>query len=148
MIRPATAMDAVAIHTLIKQGIQGATPNDSSWIAERMERPSTVVLVTLTQKKIVGAIVGHVVLDEAEIHDVVIESPHRQSGKGSAIVQAFEVHVAQLGATHCFLEVRKSNEPAKNLYAKLGYTTTSVRQDYYSNGEDALLMRKDLGTQR
>ena len=92
----------------------------------------------------VGTIVGQVVLDEAEIHDVVVESSFRQTGRGSELVKAFEEHAADLGATHCFLEVRESNKNAKRLYAKHGFNTTSIRRDYYSDGEDALLMCKQL----
>jgi ribosomal-protein-alanine N-acetyltransferase len=47
-----------------------------------------------------------------------------------------------------FLEVRFSNQPAKNLYQKLGYVEVGVRKDYYpviSGGrEDAIVMKKHL----
>lgn len=43
------------------------------------------------------------------------------------------------------LEVRVSNEPAKNLYRKLGFEPSGVRPGYYSdNGEDALIMWAEL----
>ena len=83
-------------------------------------------------------------LDEAEIHDVVVEPSFRQSGRGSELVKAFEQYATQRGATHCFLEVRESNKNAKYLYAKHGFQAASIRRDYYSDGEDALLMRKEL----
>ena len=38
------------------------------------------------------------------------------------------------------LEVRAGNDAAKALYRKFGFTEDGVRPNYYSNGEDAILM--------
>jgi ribosomal-protein-alanine N-acetyltransferase len=47
----------------------------------------------------------------------------------------------QEGIKHHTLEVRKSNEPAINLYTKFGFEVEGVRKGYYQdNGEDALIM--------
>ena len=43
-----------------------------------------------------------------------------------------------------FLEVRSSNTPAINLYKKAGFTNLSVRKKYYDDGEDAVVMAKEL----
>ena len=144
MIRHAEPTDAADIENLIQQGIQGTAAKAISWWVERMASPNSLILLVFFKEKAVGTIVGQVVLDEAEIHDVVVESSFRQAGRGSELVTAFEEHAAHLGATHCFLEVRESNKNAKYLYAKHGFNTTSIRRDYYSDGEDALLMRKQL----
>jgi ribosomal-protein-alanine N-acetyltransferase len=46
----------------------------------------------------------------------------------------------QLGASRMTLEVRRSNEVAKSLYASLGFVQKGVRRGYYSNNkEDALI---------
>jgi cellulose biosynthesis protein BcsQ len=48
------------------------------------------------------------------------------------------------GIEKIFLEVRKSNIPAKSLYEKIGYKEISVRKKYYSDGEDAVVMAKEI----
>ena len=47
--------------------------------------------------------------------------------------------------SHCLtLEVRASNEPAKQLYEKLGFLQVGCRKNYYRNPrEDALILRKE-----
>jgi N-terminal acetyltransferase B complex catalytic subunit len=40
------------------------------------------------------------------------------------------------------LFVRRTNEIAKELYRKMGYSVYRVVKDYYNDGEDALDMRK------
>ncbi|HON38409.1 MAG: ribosomal protein S18-alanine N-acetyltransferase [Desulfomonilia bacterium] len=49
------------------------------------------------------------------------------------------------GKSYVFLEVRKSNDTAKRLYASMGFTHVSTWQRYYSDsGEDASIMVKRL----
>jgi len=43
-----------------------------------------------------------------------------------------------------FLEVRRSNIPAIHLYKKFGLEELYIREFYYSNGEDAIVMGKKL----
>jgi ribosomal protein S18 acetylase RimI-like enzyme len=42
------------------------------------------------------------------------------------------------------LEVGALNEPALNLYHKLGYRKISERKNYYKSKEDAFIMEKIL----
>jgi len=43
------------------------------------------------------------------------------------------------------LEVRSSNENARNLYKSYGFFEEGIRKGYYRNpGDDAILMRLDL----
>jgi ribosomal-protein-alanine N-acetyltransferase len=48
------------------------------------------------------------------------------------------------GAESAVLEVRAGNKAAISLYHKLGFAEVGKRKAYYSDGEDALLMQKDL----
>ena len=48
------------------------------------------------------------------------------------------------GARICYLEVRRSNQAAIQLYEQFGFVLTSIRPRYYrDNNEDALLMTLD-----
>jgi len=42
------------------------------------------------------------------------------------------------------LSVRRSNLAAQRLYSELGFRYSDVWKDYYSDGEDALIMQKDI----
>jgi ribosomal-protein-alanine N-acetyltransferase len=44
------------------------------------------------------------------------------------------------GMKRVVLDVRKSNVPAVSLYQSIGFTVTSIRKSFYSNGEDAYSM--------
>ena len=45
-----------------------------------------------------------------------------------------------------FLEVRKSNFPAINLYLKFGFSELGIREKYYNDGEDAIIMKREFLT--
>ena len=48
------------------------------------------------------------------------------------------------GSIAMMLEVKTDNVEAISLYETLGYAKLNVRKDYFGNGLDALVMRKEL----
>ena len=59
--------------------------------------------------------------------------------KEYALEKSEELHYQNVN-----LEVRVSNVKAIALYQKFGFKNVAVRKRYYSNGEDAYLMIKEL----
>jgi len=55
------------------------------------------------------------------VHDIVVKSEHRGRGVGKALFAAIEAKALAKGACKVTLEVLSGNEPAKSLYASLGY---------------------------
>ena len=137
MIRTARPDDAHQIQRLITLGIGGSTPKDASWITARVSSKTGIVLVDVEGTHIVGAIVGQIVADEAEIHDVVVHVENRRAGRGQNLVTHFEDHAHSMGADQIFLEVRTDNYSAIGLYEKLQYKSTAHRPSYYTDGQDA-----------
>ena len=85
------------------------------------------------------------VLDEAEIHEIVVLPERRQQGVGRALLLgALEVARAR-GCRSAHLEVRRSNAAARALYEGLGFEVVRVRRGYYRDPvEDALLFSRAL----
>lgn len=72
--------------------------------------------------------------DRAELLDVLVEP--RGRGLGERLLrQALEAVGKRVE-----LEVSERNEPAKRLYAKLGFKIVGRRPKFYNDGSDALLM--------
>ena len=91
-----------------------------------------------------GYIVGTVVLDEAEILRVVVVPALRGQGLGRRLVMAFLASAQGRGAASCFLEVASKNSPARQLYLSTGFKSAGMRTKYYSDGDDAVLMRLEF----
>lgn len=94
--------------------------------------------------KIVGYACGSALFETAELAIVAVEKEFRRCGAGQALLREAERRAKALGAAEMLLEVRLSNKPALNLYRKNGYAEIAVRKKYYSDGEDAAVMRKSL----
>lgn len=80
---------------------------------------------------------GHVV-------SIAVMPEHRKKGIGEALVTKAMEGMRLYNAKQAFLEVRVTNMPAISLYKKLGFEVTRAIHGYYSDGEDAYVMTKEL----
>jgi ribosomal-protein-alanine N-acetyltransferase len=86
------------------------------------------------------------VLDELHINNLAVAPSQRGRGAGTALLHEVLREGARLGARRATLEVRRSNEAARRLYERLGFSVAGVRQAYYTHPvEDALILwREDI----
>ena len=95
-------------------------------------------------KRILGFVGLWIMLNEAHIIAIAVESSYRRLGIGEDLLIAIIELAAQLNADFITLEVRASNAMAQALYEKYGFHVVGRRSGYYSdNGEDAVLMSTD-----
>jgi len=97
-----------------------------------------------------GDIAGYggmwVIIDEAHVTNIAVRKEYRGRKLGERLLCELMNTASFLGAKRMTLEVRVSNEVARNLYVKLGFVESGVRKGYYSdNQEDALIMWAELG---
>jgi [ribosomal protein S18]-alanine N-acetyltransferase len=90
-----------------------------------------------------------VIADEVHINNLAVDPAWRGRGLGQALLEFILRLWSGLGAERATLEVRRSNETAINLYAKLGFTVAGIRREYYTEPvEDALILwRERAGAQ-
>lgn len=95
-----------------------------------------------------GEILGYggitVVEDSADFCNVAVAEEYRGGGVGTKIVKKLCAIAAEKGAKKVFLEVRVSNSVALALYLKNGFKGVHARTRYYTDGEDCLVMIKEL----
>jgi ribosomal-protein-alanine N-acetyltransferase len=81
------------------------------------------------------------VFDELHINNLAVRPELRRHGLGSALIEYVLREGARLGARRATLEVRRSNEAARRLYERAGFTQAGTRPGYYRNpDEDALIL--------
>lgn len=96
-----------------------------------------------------GYIAGYggmwLIMNEAHITNIAIALNYRGRKLGERLMRELQQTAAFMGADKMTLEVRESNEIAKHLYEKLGFTSSGVRKAYYTdNNEDAIIMWAEL----
>jgi len=94
-----------------------------------------------------GVLGGYLLLsfaaDEAEIINIAVRTALRRRGVAARLVAEALAFVQTRGASACYLEVRESNDAARRLYEKMGFSVVGRRKMYYSAPtEDALLMKR------
>jgi len=83
-------------------------------------------------------------IKKGHIVSIAVMPEHRRKGIGQALVTRAMEGMRFYNAKQCFLEVRVSNTQAISLYKKLGFKITRTINGYYSDGEDAYVMSREL----
>lgn len=111
--------------------------------ADAAGNPDNVYLVCECTGEIAGYCGMWTVMGEGNITNVAVHSAYRRRGIAEALLTELEKRAKEKGVTVFFLEVRQSNEAAKKLYEKLGYSSIGTRKRFYEKPvEDAIVMSK------
>lgn len=89
------------------------------------------------------------VLDELHINNLAVMPIFRRAGIATALLAHVLHEGARMGAARATLEVRRSNDAARVLYERFGFSVAGVRRGYYTKPvEDALILwREGLNAQ-
>lgn len=82
------------------------------------------------------------VIDEVEIMRVAVLPEYRRKGFAAKMIKKLESEWIDYDIISAHLEVREGNLAARNLYESLGFVPEFIRKRYYSDGENAVLMKK------
>jgi ribosomal-protein-alanine N-acetyltransferase len=84
-----------------------------------------------------GGPIGHVIT-------IDVDPTARRTGVGSLMLQAAEERLRAAGSRAVGLETAVDNLTALSFYKRHGYSVIRTWPRYYSNGVDALVMKKEL----
>ncbi len=122
-------------------------PWEKELFNQEMEMNSSFVLVEnrIEGERILGYFCGIQVLDEYMLTNIAVAKEYLGKGLGSKMLDYLLADLFKKAVRTCFLEVRRSNEKAINLYLKKSFIPVGVRKGYYKNPlEDAVIMKRIL----
>ena len=114
-------------------------------VAYELTNPLSCWLVAVEDGRVAGYIGSQTVMGESDMMNVAVHPDYRRRGIAERLVNDL-VEALKAFESHCLtLEVRESNDSARDLYAKLGFFQAGLRKNYYRNPkEDALILRKEF----
>lgn len=144
-LRPATRDDLAEI-CRIETAVHVAPWTEQHFVDE-LQKPYSEFLVMTdddTDTQVAGYIVYWLMFDECQILNVAVDLPYRGLGFAKLMIRRAVQAALKKEIRKVTLDVRRGNKAAIQLYQGLGFTITSVRKAFYSNGEDAYQMRLSL----
>ena len=143
VIRPGHPRDLAEV-----AAIQAASPEAAHWDAADYLRYD--FRVCLHHGRVAGFLVARrVAPDESELLNLVVAPEFRRKGLARALLQEFLTAPATPGqAKACptksslYLEVRESNQAARNLYKSMGFQEVNIRPEYYQAPPEAAIVMK------
>lgn len=108
---------------------------------ETISSPLSTNLIIKKGEAIISYFIMYYVADEVHILNLAVHPDYRHQGYGTKLLNYVLTNFKQEKDIEFFLEVRKSNSIAINLYRKFGFEIIGKRRRYYSEtNEDALVM--------
>ena len=75
---------------------------------------------------------------------IAVDPPYRKQRIGTSLMEAVRRKLEAMGIINLWLEVRASNKGAIDFYKKLSFKETGIVRSYYSDGEDAIVLKKAI----
>lgn len=109
-------------------------------LKQEFDNDNTTYFVAKEDNVIVGFAGILVILDEANIMNIVTKKDKRKLGIGSLLLEKLIDISKSKNLASITLEVNEKNIPAINLYKKYNFQQVGVRKKYYDNTDAAILM--------
>lgn len=123
------------------------TDFDNFWnynvLKQELQNQNSTYIMAEQNSEIIGFAGITIILDTAELNNIVIKKNYRGQGISSLLLEKIIDIAKNYNCTKINLEVATSNTIAINLYKKFDFKQVGKRKKYY-NGEDALLFIKHL----
>ena len=110
------------------------------WKYEICENKFSFVYVCLEDNVLIGYIDYWILFDQATINKICVDKKYENHGFGKRLMQEALQRIDKALCLSTTLEVRVSNLNAINFYLNKGFEKAYIRKNYYSNGENAILM--------
>jgi len=101
-------------------------------------------VVAEENKKIIGYTIGRPKNGQAEIISLAVDPGWREKGIGTILTKFLIEHFQKEGIKEVFLYVRTKNKGAVSFYQELGFKISETLESFYSNGDNAYLMKLSL----
>lgn len=116
---------------------------NSNILKQELENTSCFYLVAKYKNEIVGFSGVNIVLDNADLMNIIVKKNYRNKGIGTILLKELINYCKKQNLKTFTLEVNVTNLIAIMLYENFGFKKIGIRKNYYNN-DSAIIMQKDL----
>ena len=142
-LREATAKDSSLLARLHAETFP-ENPWSADWFRNALIPPPVQAFLMEVAAEPAGFAVISTPAGEAEIITIGIRPEFQRRNLGTKLLGHIEAAARRSEARKLFLEVASGNLAALTLYRSNGFHEAGRRLRYYANGQDALVLAKDL----
>ena len=118
---------------------------NASIFKQELQNENSYYLVAILDGEVVGFAGYMLILDEADITNVVVRKDMRNRGIATKLLERLLDLIEPMSKIELItLEVNENNEPAIKLYEKFGFNQEGLRKNYYKDHQNALILSKKL----
>lgn len=112
-------------------------------VEKNMTNPFARTIEYIEAEKTIGTLTYSLIYDRMEIESIEVNIAYRGNGIGTKLMSYLISLAIEKRVVNITLEVRISNDIARNLYKKFGFREVALRKFYYGD-EDGILMEKQV----
>jgi ribosomal-protein-alanine N-acetyltransferase len=142
LIRLVRATDAHGVHAVEKSCFHDPYP--SRFLDALIKTEGNRFFVAVENEKVIGYTVAAASGIDGHLVSVAVDPRCRLKGIGTALLSAVMRGLVEEGVEEIHLEVRKGNRAAMSFYERIGFRVSSEISHYYSDGEDAWVLRRRM----
>ena len=114
------------------------TPWNKVKFNHSLNNPNTLAYLIFQYNQVLGYSIALCASKTVDLLNICIHPDYQHQGLGAKL---FAYQLQASDAKEVFIEVRVSNHSALLFYKKLGFEVIDRRKKYYSDGEDAIILR-------
>jgi ribosomal-protein-alanine N-acetyltransferase len=141
-VRPGTPFDLDDVARIESESFP--VPWKREFFASELSEPHRYVRVLGRddggEPRIGGYLFAVSLYEEFHVNKIATDLRLRHWGYGRALIEDALSRARSVGASAVTLEVRVSNEAARQFYRSYGFTEAYRRRSYYQDGEDAFVL--------
>jgi [ribosomal protein S18]-alanine N-acetyltransferase len=142
VIGPVTADDLDAIHRI--ESVSFPAPWRREFFESELRADWRYNLAARRGGIVVGYLFAMWLFDELHVNKIATLASERRQGIADALMAACFDFARKNGVRTISLEVRKSNTGAQEFYRHLDFKNSYLRQNYYPDGEAAVVMTREM----
>jgi len=116
-------------------------PWSVSHFSSSIANSNTLSFGLVVEQKLIGYALALVALESADLLNIGIHPNYKRQGYGESLLIHLLAQLKEAAVNALILEVRNENHIAINFYQKQGFEGIGTREKYYSNREDAKIMK-------